>query len=69
MDTHPVTACQQKKIEVYLKDLPLCCPTPQMQLWNGHPRVFLPIEESGHETCPYCGTEFILVDHEAHQKD
>ena len=62
MDSKPVIACQQKKIEVTLKDLPLSCPTPDMQLWNGHPRVFLPIEESHHELCPYCGTEFVLVE-------
>ena len=65
MKSHQVKACQQKKIEVHSKDLPLCCPTPDMQLWNGHPRVFLPIEESGHETCPYCGTEFVLLGFES----
>lgn len=41
-------------------DLPLHCPLPEMSLWNQHPRVFLPIEDSGKEKCPYCGTEFIL---------
>lgn len=60
MDFKKVTACQDKKIEVTAHDLPLSCPTPEMQLWNGHPRVFLPIEETGHEKCPYCGTEFVL---------
>ncbi len=42
--------------------LPLHCPTPEMSLWNSHPRVYLPIEESRHAKCPYCGTEFFLQD-------
>lgn len=62
MDNQQVTACQQKVIKVTAKDLPLCCPTPDMQLWNGHPRVFLPIEEKPQQVCPYCGTQFILVE-------
>jgi len=40
--------------------LPLHCPTPEMSLWDSHPRVFLPIEKSGRATCPYCGTAFSL---------
>jgi uncharacterized Zn-finger protein len=44
------------------KDLPLSCPTPAMELWNLHPRVYLPISETRHATCPYCGTEFVLQD-------
>jgi len=40
--------------------LPLHCPTQEMSLWNSHPRIFLPIEETGKARCPYCGTEFIL---------
>jgi len=42
------------------EQLPLHCPLPEMSLWNQHPRVYLPIEDSGKEKCPYCGTEFIL---------
>ena len=42
--------------------LPLHCPLPEMSLWNSHPRVYLPIEKSGHAKCPYCGTEFSLRD-------
>ncbi len=44
------------------KDLPLHCPLPEMSLWNSHPRVYLPIEESGKAKCPYCGTEYSLKD-------
>lgn len=41
-------------------DLPLSCPTPDMTLWNSHPRVYLAIEKTGQAKCPYCGAEFIL---------
>ena len=47
-------------IEVTSADLPLHCPTPSMMLWNAHPRVFLPIEETGEALCPYCGTKYVL---------
>lgn len=53
---------KQRRIEITMKDLPLHCPTPLMQLWNSHPRVFLPIEETGEALCPYCGTLYILKD-------
>lgn len=43
-------------------DLPLSCPMPQMELWNSHPRVYLPIEEAGKARCPYCGAVYELVD-------
>lgn len=44
------------------KDLPLCCPMPDMALWNSHPRVYLPIEEEKQVHCPYCGAEYTLID-------
>ncbi len=47
-------------IEVGAADLPLHCPMPDMLLWNAHPRVFLPIEQSGEALCPYCGTRYRL---------
>ena len=46
--------------EITMADLPLHCPLDSMGLWNTHPRVFLPIEETGHAVCPYCGTEYTL---------
>lgn len=46
--------------EVEPADLPLSCPMPQMALWNSHPRVYLPIEQTGSAKCPYCGAEFML---------
>lgn len=45
---------------VHQGDLPLSCPTNEMQLWNAHPKVYLPIEKTGKETCPYCGSCFVL---------
>jgi uncharacterized Zn-finger protein len=42
-------------------DLPLSCPMPGMQLWNSHPRVYLPVEDKGEAQCPYCGAMYRLV--------
>ena len=53
-------ACTKKKYLVHPRDLPLSCPTDDMVLWNAHPKVYLPIEETGSETCPYCGSNFVL---------
>ena len=50
----------QSRYEVTADDLPLHCPMDGMSLWNSHPRVYLPIEESGSAKCPYCGAEFVL---------
>jgi uncharacterized Zn-finger protein len=54
------TINKARLIEVTAKDLPLHCPMPSQLLWNSHPRVFLPIEETGEALCPYCGTRYIL---------
>jgi uncharacterized Zn-finger protein len=47
---------------VTAKDLPLSCPLPGEEVWNMHPRVYLPIDDepSGELTCPYCGTRYRL---------
>ncbi len=55
-------ANDQTRYEVGRGDLPLSCPMPGMKLWNSHPRVYLPIEETGEAKCPYCGADFILSD-------
>lgn len=47
--------------EISCAELPLHCPPAGSSLWNSHPRVFLPIDETGHVKCPYCGTEYVLV--------
>ena len=68
--THPTDAADSslenanefREQTVTRADLPLSCPLPEQKLWNSHPRVYLPIEESGSATCPYCGTSYRLVD-------
>ncbi|MEE4638038.1 MAG: zinc-finger domain-containing protein [Wenzhouxiangella sp.] len=52
----------ERQYHVQRSDLPLSCPTPEMALWNSHPRVYLPIEKTGRARCPYCGAEYILDD-------
>ncbi len=54
-------SCAKKIIHVHAHDLPLSCPTKEMTLWNAHPKVYLPIDKTGQEKCPYCGTEFVLI--------
>lgn len=50
----------QNYYKVARDDLPLHCPLPGSSLWNSHPRVYLPIEETGAAKCIYCGAEYIL---------
>ncbi|KTD25542.1 MULTISPECIES: zinc-finger domain-containing protein [Legionella] len=59
-ETKEKPACTKKKYIVHHRDLPLSCPTDEMILWNAHPKVYLPIEKTGTEVCPYCGSEFVL---------
>ena len=54
----PIT--QQQAYEITEADLPLSCPLPGKSLWNWHPKVYLPIKETGHTKCPYCATEYYL---------
>ena len=54
--------------EVTYADLPLHCPTDDMSKWNSHPRVFLPIKETGKAKCPYCGAEYVLKDFDPDHK-
>lgn len=59
---HCTTPNAKRSVEVSASDLPLHCPMPGASLWDSHPRVFLPIQDSkdGHLICPYCGTEYVL---------
>lgn len=41
-------------------DLPLHCPMPEMSKWNSHPKVYIPVEETGEARCPYCGAVYHL---------
>lgn len=54
-------ACTEKNYIVHPHELPLSCPTDEMALWNAHPKVYLPIDKTGSEVCPYCGTRYILA--------
>ena len=53
-------ANDKNQYTVTVADLPLSCPMPGMSLWNSHPRVYLPIEETGWAKCPYCSAEYAL---------
>ena len=53
-------ASAQKEYVVHHDQLPLSCPMDGMELWNAHPKVYLPIEKTGVEVCPYCGSKFVL---------
>ena len=62
-----IPASTEHRYEITKADLPLSCPTKNMRLWDSHPRVYLPIEKTGKETCPYCGAEFVLTDFAKHK--
>ena len=55
-----IAANAQHTYEVHRSDLPLSCPMPGMYLWNSHPKVYLPVEETGEAKCPYCGAQYFL---------
>jgi uncharacterized Zn-finger protein len=56
----PIQPNARRLYEVTAEDLPLSCPMPGMQLWNSHPRVYLPVEKTGWAKCPYCSAEYTL---------
>jgi len=64
-DPRLITPNAQQHYEVTAADLPLACPMPGMYLWNGHPRVYLPIADTGTAKCPYCGAEYTLTGYRA----
>ena len=58
-----VQAHTQRVCEITRADLPVSCPLPGEELWNAHPKVYLPIvEEGGQSVCPYCGARYLLRD-------
>jgi uncharacterized Zn-finger protein len=57
-----IPASTENEYRVTRADLPLSCPMPAMHLWNSHPRVYLPIEQTGSARCPYCGASYTLVE-------
>jgi len=60
IDQNLIPANAQHRYQVRPEDLPLSCPMPGMYLWNSHPKVYLPVEESGTAKCPYCGAQYQL---------
>lgn len=62
VEEHLEAANAEKVYRVSRKDLPLHCPQPGSYLWNSHPKVYLPIEETGEAKCPYCSASYELVD-------
>ena len=61
-DPQLIEANAEHNYVVTAADLPLSCPMPGMKLWNSHPKVYLPIEESGEAMCPYCSANYQLID-------
>lgn len=55
------TACTKKQYNISSADLPLSCPMKGMEVWDAHPKVYLPIEETGEAECPYCSAQFTLI--------
>lgn len=52
----------QAVIEVTKDELPMHCPAPDSALWDSHPRVFIPLEDTPEASCSYCGTVYKLVE-------
>jgi len=57
-----IQANAARHYQVRRADLPVSCPMPDMVLWSSHPRVYLPLEETGRARCPYCSATFELTD-------
>lgn len=55
-------ACAKRRHDITQADLPLSCPPSNQRVWDAHPRVYLPILAAGCCVCPYCGTEYVLID-------
>ena len=48
-----------KPLMINVKNLPLSC-SGNAALFLEHPKIYLPIEKTGQEICPYCGAHYIL---------
>jgi len=60
MNAKPVS--RKAAIKVKRSELPLSCPRADDEVWDMHPRVYLPIEKTGTASCPYCGAHYQLED-------
>jgi uncharacterized Zn-finger protein len=56
------TPNDKNEYQITQSDLPLHCPMPEMSKWNSHPKVFIPVEDTGEARCPYCGALYRLID-------
>jgi len=56
---------KQTVVEVSADQLPMHCPAPGSALWDSHPRVFIPLEDSPEAACSYCGTVYKLVENKS----
>ena len=61
-NTATAQKANERIIKVSREQLPLSCPLPEDDVWNMHPRVYLPVDKTGEAVCPYCGTKYVLQD-------
>ena len=61
-NTATAHTANQVIIKVSRDQLPLSCPLPEDEVWNMHPREYLPVEKTGEAVCPYCGAKYVLQD-------
>ena len=52
---------EEKLIQILKNDLPLACPLEEFDGWDGHPRVYLQVDEK-RTIFPYCGTTYEVTD-------
>jgi len=51
---------KRKIYHVKASELPISCPTKDMDTALSHPRVFLNLSKTGQAVCQYCSTQFVL---------
>lgn len=54
MSAHPVTH------HVEDREVIVCCPPENVNVWDLHPRVYLALNENGSVACPYCGDIYTM---------
>lgn len=63
MSANPEKAANTERVyRVRRADLPVSCPSPEMALWNSHPRVYLPLDDQAEARCMYCGALYQRID-------
>ena len=51
----------QDIVYVSSDELPISCPLPNDEVWNKHPRVYIPLHQVDEYKCPYCSRLFKLI--------